>query len=207
MDINSSLSSILYIFSASLLYPVMIILLLMVIHALILIGEFLSEYAKRHRDVKNLESCCSEVKEHIEKAAFGKAALSLRNIRQNFMVTGFAKAAAEHLENGTVATKEWISQEYEIMMAKRLEQTRIVATIAPMLGLMGTLIPLGPALIGLSQGNIEQLASNLMIAFATTVVGLFAGTIAYVLTQVRKRWYWQDMADIDYILDTLELQG
>jgi biopolymer transport protein ExbB/TolQ len=207
MDINSSLSSILYTFSASLLYPVMIILLLMVVHALILIGEFLSEYAKRHRDAKNLESCCSEVKEHIEKAAFGKAALSLRNIRQNFMVTGFAKAAAEHLEKGTVATTEWISQEYEIMMSKRLEQTRIVATIAPMLGLMGTLIPLGPALIGLSQGNIEQLASNLMIAFATTVVGLFAGSIAYVLTQVRKRWYWQDMVDIDYILDTLELQG
>ncbi len=207
MDINSSLSSILYTFSASLLYPVMIILLLMVVHALILIGEFLSEYARRHRDVKNLESCCSEVKEHIEKAAFGKAALSLRNIEQNFMVTGFAKAAAEQLEKGTVATTEWISQEYEIMMAKRLEQTRIVATIAPMLGLMGTLIPLGPALIGLSQGNIEQLANNLMIAFATTVVGLFAGTIAYVLTQVRKRWYWQDMADIDYILDTLEMQG
>jgi biopolymer transport protein ExbB/TolQ len=100
---------------------------------------------------------------------------------------------------------EWLSQEYEIRMAKRLEQTRIVATISPMLGLMGTLIPLGPALIGLSQGDIEQLANNLMIAFATTVIGLFAGTIGYVLTQVRKRWYWQDMADIDYILDTLEV--
>jgi len=69
---------------------------------------------------------------------------------------------------------------------------------------MGTLIPLGPALIGLSQGDIVQLANNLMIAFATTVVGLFAGSISYVLTQVRKRWYWQDMADIDYILDSLE---
>jgi biopolymer transport protein ExbB/TolQ len=206
MDTTSSLFGILYTFSASLLYPVIIILLGMVVHSLILIGEFLSEYARRHRDVKNLQNCCHDIKEHMDKAAFGKAAVSLRNIKQNFMVTGFAKAAAEHLEKSTVASIEWLSQEYEIMMAKRLEQTRIVATIAPMLGLMGTLIPLGPALIGLSQGNIEQLANNLMIAFATTVVGLFAGTIAYVLTQVRKRWYWQDMADIDYILDTLEMQ-
>lgn len=206
MDITSSLFGILYTFSASLLYPVIIILLGLTVHSLILIGEFLSEYSRRHRDVKNLESCCLDVREHVEKGALNKAADSLRSLRQNYMVTAFAKSTADHIEKNTVASIEWLSQEYEIMMAKRLEQTRIVATIAPMLGLMGTLIPLGPALIGLSQGNIEQLANNLMIAFATTVVGLFAGTIGYVLTQVRKRWYWQDMADIDYILDTLEMQ-
>lgn len=206
MDATSSLFGILYTFSASLLYPVIIILLGLVVYSLTLIGEFLSEYAKRHRDVSNFENCCLDMREHISKGAFSKAADSLRNIKQNFMVTDFAMSAAEHIEKDQIAAIEWLSQDCEIRMAKRLEQTRIVATIAPMLGLMGTLIPLGPALIGLSQGNIEQLASNLMIAFATTVVGLFAGTIAYVLTQVRKRWYWQDMADIDYILDTLELQ-
>ena len=178
----------------------------MVVHSLILIGEFLSEYSRRHRDVSNLENCCLDMRGHVSMGAFSKAADSLRNIRQNFMVTGFAMSAAEHIEKDRIAAIEWLSQDYEIRMSKRLEQTRIIATIAPMLGLMGTLIPLGPALIGLSQGNIEQLANNLMIAFATTVVGLFAGTIAYVLTQVRKRWYWQDMADIDYILDTLEMQ-
>lgn len=207
MVISSSLNGILYTFSASLLYPVIIVLLGLTAHSLILIGEFLSEYARRHRDVRNLETCCLDVREQVGKGAFTKAADSLRDLRQNFMVTAFAKSAADHVEKSTMASIEWLSQEYEIMMAKRLEQTRIIATIAPMLGLMGTLIPLGPALIGLSQGNIEQLANNLMIAFATTVVGLFAGTIGYVLTQVRKRWYWQDMADIDYILDTLEVQA
>nr|HML26703.1 MotA/TolQ/ExbB proton channel family protein [Methanomethylovorans sp.] len=45
-------------------------------------------------------------------------------------------------------------------MAKRLEQTRIITNIAPMLGLMGTLIPLGPALVALSQGDVVQLAHN-----------------------------------------------
>ena len=43
-----------------------------------------------------------------------------------------------------------------------------------------------------------------MIAFATTVVGLFAARLGYVLTQIRRRWYWEDMSDIDYILDTIE---
>lgn len=206
MDATSSLFGILYTFSASLLYPVIIILLLLVVLSLSLIGEFMSEYAKRNRDVNNLELCCMEVRENVKEGSFTTAAQSLRNIKQNFIVTGFANSAADHLEKNMIPAIEWLSQESEVRMAKRLEQTRIIATIAPMLGLMGTLIPLGPALIGLSQGDIVQLANNLMIAFATTVIGLFAGSIGYVLTQVRKRWYWQDMIDIDYILDTIEVQ-
>ncbi|MDG6243817.1 MAG: MotA/TolQ/ExbB proton channel family protein [Methanolobus sp.] len=205
MDATSSLFAILYTFSASLLYPVVITLILLVIFSLMLIGEFLAEYSKRKRDTANLEMRCNDVREHIRLQDFLMAAESLRNIEQNYLVTGFAKDASVHVKNNMIPAIEWLSQDYEIRMAKRLEQTRIVATISPMLGLMGTLIPLGPALIGLSQGDIVQLANNLMIAFATTVIGLFAGSIGYVLTQVRKRWYWQDMADIDYILDSLEV--
>jgi biopolymer transport protein ExbB/TolQ len=204
MTVTSSIFSILYTFSSSLLYPVVIILILMALLSLIMIGEFLSEYAKRNRKIANLENTCLEVQNSIKQSDFNSAAEALRKIKQNYIVTSFARAAADHLEKNRVPAIEWLSEEYEITMAKRLEQTRIISTVAPMLGLMGTLIPLGPALIGLSQGDIVQLANNLMIAFATTVVGLFAGSISYVLTQVRKRWYWQDMADIDYILDSLE---
>ena len=204
MSATSSLFNIMFTFSDSLLYPVVLILMLMVVHALVLIGEFLSEYSRRHRNVKELESCCTDIREHARNGTLEKAAVPLRALKQNSMVTNFSKDAAEKLEKGNFKTIGWLSQDYEIRMAKRLEQTRIVATTAPMLGLMGTLIPLGPALMGLAEGNLGQLASNLMIAFATTVVGLFAASIAYVLTQIRKRWYWQDMTDIDYIIDTLE---
>jgi biopolymer transport protein ExbB/TolQ len=69
---------------------------------------------------------------------------------------------------------------------------------------MGTLIPLGPALMGLAEGNVEQLASNLVIAFATTVLGLFSGAIGFVLTAIRRRWYQQDINDIECILDVFE---
>jgi len=204
MDATSYIFNILYTFSSSLLYPVVIILLLLVIFSLMLIGEFLSEHRKRKRDIRNLEKCCYLIRKSIEINNHAAAANSLRDIKQNSMVTSFAQESAKHLEKNMIPSIEWMTQEFEIKMAKRLEQTRIIATISPMFGLMGTLIPLGPALIGLSTGNIAQLADNLMIAFATTVVGLFAGAVGYVLTQVRKRWYWQDMADIDYILDTLE---
>nr|WP_321497897.1 MotA/TolQ/ExbB proton channel family protein [uncultured Methanolobus sp.] len=204
MDITSYIFDILYLFSSTLLYPVIITLILLAVYSLILIGEFVSELMKRKQDSENLELCCCSTRKHMLNKDYEKAASSLRLLKQNFLVKSFAFSAAEHIEKGNILSFEWIVQKHEIKMAKRLEQTRIVATISPMVGLMGTLIPLGPALIGLSQGNIEELANNLMIAFATTVIGLFAGSIGYVLTQIRKRWYWQDMADIDYILDTLE---
>ncbi|WP_319507341.1 hypothetical protein [uncultured Methanolobus sp.] len=56
------------------------------------------------------------------------------------------------LKKKNISSLEWLAQDYEIRMSKRLERTRIVATISPMVGLMGTLIPQGPALIGLSRG-------------------------------------------------------
>ncbi|WP_440954274.1 MotA/TolQ/ExbB proton channel family protein [Methanosarcina sp. Mfa9] len=195
---------IMYTFSSALLYPVILILLFLVLFSLILIGEFLSEYAKRHRDRDNLEVQCKGLRESCLNSNFSEAAGVLGSIKQNYMVTSFSRDASKYLNDLNFPAIERLSEDYEIKMAKRLEQTKIVATISPMLGLMGTLIPLGPALIGLSQGDIATLANNLMIAFATTVVGLFAGSIGYVLTQVRRRWYWEDMSDIDYILDTIE---
>lgn len=206
MSLFAIINNIMNTFSSSLLYPVIILLVALSLLSLILIGEFLSEYAKRNRDIENLESTCFTVQNHVKESNFKAAADALRKIKQNYIVTAFSNAAAVHLENDRIPAIEWVSQEYEIKMAKRLEQTRIITNIAPMLGLMGTLIPLGPALVALSQGDVVQLAHNLMIAFATTVVGLFASAVAYILTQIRKRWYWQDMADIDYILDTIEVK-
>jgi biopolymer transport protein ExbB/TolQ len=198
------LSDMMNVFSSALLIPVMLLLTLLVFMSLIQLGEFLSEYTKRNRDWGNLETNCKKIERNLQNSDFSEASRSLENIKQNYMVTSFAKDAAKYLEEQHLPAIERLSQEYEIKMAKRLEHTKIISTIGPMLGLMGTLIPLGPALIGLSSGDLETLARNLMIAFATTVVGLFAAGIGYVLTQVRRRWYWEDMSDIDYILDTIE---
>lgn len=204
MAIESSLFQIMYTVSSSLLYPVVILLLLAVVFSLGLIGEFISEYARRHRNVAQLEQVGKQIEQSILDSDFGSAVSALEKIDQNHLVTSFAKDAARHLGENVSTSIDWLSEEYEVRMTKNLEYTKILSTVAPMIGLMGTLIPLGPALIGLAEGNILQLANNLMVAFATTVLGLFAGVVGYVLTLVRKRWYWQDMADINYLLDCME---
>lgn len=210
-DFGSTVSYITYIFSNSLLYPVMILLILFVILSLILAGEFITEYTRRHRDQRELEKETHKICNIMESSAsaeskYKEAASVLRSFdgKQTQMVASFAKDAAVSVEEGDLKHVEKIADDYEVRMMKRTEKTRIITTVGPMLGLMGTLIPLGPALIGLTDGNIDELATNLVIAFATTVIGLFVAGISFCLTTIRNRWYWQDMIDIDYIIDALE---
>ncbi|CAA0101877.1 Uncharacterised protein [Halioglobus japonicus] len=83
---------------------------------------------------------------------------------------------------------------FERYAQRRLERADLLARSGPILGLMGTLIPLGPGLSALGTGNIEILATALTVAFDTTVIGLLVGLIAYLIGRVRRRWYeitWQ----------------
>jgi outer membrane transport energization protein ExbB (TC 2.C.1.1.1) len=70
--------------------------------------------------------------------------------------------------------------------------------VGPILGLMGTLIPMGPALVSLSRGDVQSMAASLIIAFATTVIGLVVGGICYCSLLIRNRWYHQDLSDLEY---------
>ncbi|MDP2560439.1 MotA/TolQ/ExbB proton channel family protein [Psychrobium sp. 1_MG-2023] len=82
---------------------------------------------------------------------------------------------------------------------KRLERVDLLARSGPILGLMGTLIPLGPGLTALGTGNIDILATALTVAFDTTVVGLLIGLVAYTIGRLRRRWYeqtWQALSDV-----------
>ena len=72
---------------------------------------------------------------------------------------------------------------------RRIERADFITRIAPMLGLMGTLIPLGPGLSALGSGDISVLTTAMTVAFDTTIIGLLAGVIGFVLGRMRRRWY------------------
>ncbi len=72
---------------------------------------------------------------------------------------------------------------------KRIERADFITRISPMLGLMGTLIPLGPGLSALGEGELSILTTAITVAFDTTVVGLLAGMVGFVLGRLRRRWY------------------
>jgi biopolymer transport protein ExbB/TolQ len=79
----------------------------------------------------------------------------------------------------------------------RLERADLLARIPPMLGLMATIIPLGPGLAALGQGDPAKLASAVTVAFDATVLGLVAGIAGLVIGKLRRRWYEEVLEDLD----------
>ena len=65
----------------------------------------------------------------------------------------------------------------QALARRRLERADLLARIPPMLGLMATIIPLGPGLAALGQGDPAKLAAAVTVAFDATVLGLVAGIV------------------------------
>ena len=80
---------------------------------------------------------------------------------------------------------------------RRIERADFITRIAPMLGLMGTLIPLGPGLAALGDGELTILTTAMTVAFDTTVIGLLAGIVGFVLGRVRRRWYDRAVQELE----------
>lgn len=86
----------------------------------------------------------------------------------------------------------------ELHLLKLLEPLRITSRVAPMLGLVATMIPMGPALVSVASGHAQGMAQNLVVAFAAVIVALMAAAIAYVVLSVRRRWL---LAELNMLLN------
>lgn len=87
-----------------------------------------------------------------------------------------------------------VSQEaLELQLLRLIEPLRIVSRIAPMLGLVATMIPMGPALIAVAAGEVTNMAENLVVAFAAVVIALLSASITYVLLTLRRRWLLEEL--------------
>lgn len=94
---------------------------------------------------------------------------------------------------GTVEIKRLIKTNNTVLVLntakKRIERADFITRLAPMLGLMGTLIPLGPGLAALGDGDVKILSTAMSVAFDTTVLGLLSGMTGFVISRLRRRWY------------------
>lgn len=96
--------------------------------------------------------------------------------------------------------REKVVEDLEMTVAASLSRLTWITRIAPMLGLMCTLIPLGPALTGLASGDMRLLSGNLVVAFTATVIGVLIGCVSYTVNTVRRNWYDRDMSDLEHVL-------
>ena len=85
----------------------------------------------------------------------------------------------------------------ELLALQRLERVRVATRVAPMLGLVATMIPMGPALQALSGGQMVEVGRALGVAFSAVILALLAAAISFTVVNVRKRWYAADLAAIE----------
>jgi len=203
----NDLQQLIYDISSALLWPVLIAAVLCLVWVLIELGVLLYELwlRFRYRDLDALE-----VRALRARKAFrdGKPRTAYRYLQENnysLVVVRFLYDLIRNYQTERLAAKPLkLLQEYEFYTIKRLERTRILVRIGPMLGLMGTLIPLSPALVGLATGDMAALSENLVTAFSVTVIGLLIGGLAFLISIVRDRMYSQDISDMEYLLELLE---
>jgi biopolymer transport protein ExbB/TolQ len=200
--------NVLFVFSTALLYPVILALLLLFGWSLALLGSLISEYTSRRRDLAELERVCIEASEMAGSGRGDMACSAVEGYKAPARVSKALSEAARSLSSDAFAARlEKALQDAEFGMVKALEPIKIGVRVGPMLGLMGTLIPMGPALISLSQGDIQQMADSLVIAFSTTVIGIAVGGVCYGVYTVRNRWYQQDMSDLEFAAELMESES
>lgn len=193
-----TLSNTLFWISNGLLVPVVVFLLLFLIRALILVASFFGEFFRRRELQQKLTALLEGSPAQLKS---GLETLSARNDADGTPLLRTLHALLVH--SGDAAWRERLLANYEIDAEKELGHSRILAKIGPMLGLMGTLIPMGPALVGLAAGDLASMAYNMQVAFATTVVGMLTAAIGVITLQVKQRWYARESNDLEFIAQKL----
>jgi biopolymer transport protein ExbB/TolQ len=190
-----------------LLWPVLVATIICLVWVLIEFGAMLYEVWLRFR-FRDLDALQSRALRARKAFADGKPRTAYRYLQENtysLIVVRFLYDLIRNYQGERLEAKPLkLLQEYEFYSIKRLERTRMLTRLGPMLGLMGTLIPLSPALVGLAQGNFAKLSSNLVTAFSVTVLGLLIGGLSFVVSLVRDRMYSQDISDMEYMLELLQ---
>ena len=189
-------SNVLFWISNGLLVPVIVGLLYFFVNSILLLGIFFNQYLTHSKHTKLLKKTLDSLRaDDMEKLKVEAGKLPQSNFTD--FLRNIVEAPNKAYSNRLLA-------DYEVRADAELGKYKLLTKFGPILGLMGTLIPMGPALAGLATGDVASMAYNMQIAFATTVVGLFVGAIGYVLLQIKQRWFVADLADLEFIADLKE---
>ncbi len=200
---SSAVKDILRVISSALQIPTIIILIILTGIAVFMLGSIIAEYFTDHRKLRSSipllidrlqGSSSSEMIRVIDDAEILK--------RQKEALKYLVRKVSYPDDTREALARQLIAEE-EARYRSITKVTDIIARVAPMFGLMGTLIPLGPGLIALGQGDTKTLSDSLLIAFDTTVAGLISGAVSYVVSGIRKGWYERYMTALETLMETI----
>lgn len=155
---------------------------------------------KIQNDGSEPEMAAADAEEADERSAAEKAA---EVIKESKLLKRQKKALTELTAHPSVTPLMRESMAVRLLHEERrhydniLKISDIISRIGPMFGLLGTLIPLGPGIIALGQGDTYTLSTSLLTAFDTTVAGLISAAVAFIISAVRRGWYTNYMSALE----------
>lgn len=199
---TETLTSLIHIISESLLTPVIVLLVISVVIVILAFGGLINEYISR----KPITS--KDLEDLVRRVSFSANVNQMKDEIANSNLFDYQKEIlrriADNHDIGSDARKALASElisANETRLIKKTNKTDILVRVGPSLGLLGTLIPLGPGLAALGTGDIATLAQSLTIAFDTTVTGLTVGAVAYLISKYKKQWYEAELIDVETVAE------
>lgn len=199
---TETLTSLIHIISESLLTPVVVLLVISIVIVILSFGGLINEFISR----KPIKS--ADLEDLIRRVSFSSDVSQMKDEINNSDLFDYQKEILIRIANnhdiGSDARKALASElisAQETRLIKKTNKTDILVRVGPILGLLGTLIPLGPGLAALGSGDISTLAQSLTIAFDTTVTGLTVGAVAYLVSKFKKQWYEAELIDVETVAE------
>ena len=175
MNFIAGIKTFIFILSSCILYPVLILLAGLAVWIFYECGALFADWIRRKKLPEGSEHpAVADYREKLESLFSGK----------------YIEADIQNL------LRKSIEAQYA-----QLDKFRITIRIAPALGLIGTLVPMGTALASLGQGDFSVMTSELVLAYTTTVVGLLISSLAYLINTIRRRFAEQDIREMEYLTE------
>lgn len=184
------LEDLMYVVSDFFLAPALLLLVGLFAYSLFAIGAFAYQTFQRRR----------------QQAAYSAVLSNGRFQTPVASVSGYPIASlllATQQASGQLPSRDQL----DVAALKELEGVRNVSRLAPMLGLIATMVPMGPVLKSLADGNVQGISDNLVVAFSAVIFGLVVASITFWIASVKKRWLAIELVDVSPLLDAPHLNA
>ena len=173
--------------ASSLRVPVIVLLLLLALFMIVMVGMLVAEFFTERRYFRlNVPKLVDDLRASDDPVAVVRESGMLRR-QKNALYELLNHPHATEIDREAMAMN--IVAQEQAIFDNRVKVTDFISKVAPMLGLMGTLIPLGPGVIAIGSGDTQLLSESLLIAFDTTIIGLIVAALALLVSTIRKSWY------------------
>lgn len=187
--LTQDLHNILHTIGQGLLIPCMAVLLIMIVVTIWQIGDLIVEYIMERRKMKEDIPALLKRINRAGNDTVLQIIMDSKLLKRQKEFAGKLADAEEMTENSMAAYTQKLLSVEDAHYQKNLGPTDLIAKLGPMLGLLGTLIPLGPGIVALGKGDIKTLSDSIGVGFDTTITGVVVAAICYAISYIRRQWY------------------